>query len=168
MKNIRVISDTHFNHQLLIDIGDRKPWFEIKIYENLLRIPKWDILIHLWDICIGSDKEMHQLYIEPLEDITKILIRGNHDKKTNTWYLDNGRDMVLDSATLNYFGENILFTHIPKPKDWYLNIHWHLHMNKHHEPTEWDCLLYSCEFENYRPVMLKKFIKKHKKTKIDL
>ena len=165
MTNYRIISDTHFSHQYLIDIGDRKKWFEFNIYKNLLKIPKDDVLIHLGDICIGNDIENHELYIKPLE-CKKILVRGNHDKKSIARYRKHWRDFVCDGFTLKQFGKNILFTHIPRPQDWYVNIHGHLHKNIHHAPVEWDCILYSCEFMDYMPQKLKTMLwYKHKKHK---
>ena len=160
-----IIADTHFNHQFLIDIWDRHKWFEFDIYKNLMKIPKEDVLIHLWDICIWNDQEMHEKYIKPLE-CRKILVRGNHDKKSPAWYMSNGWDFVCDSFKLNQYGYNMLFTHIPKPTNNYLNIHWHLHKNIHHAPPIGNCLLYSCEFMNYQPRTLKSMLKR--KTKKDL
>lgn len=72
----------------------------------------------------------------------KVLVRGNHDSKSDFWYLERGWDMVVQSMSLVAFGKHILFTHIPVSKSSLLagyhepydfNIHGHLHGNLHRE-----------------------------------
>lgn len=167
----RIISDTHFYHQLLIEIWDRKVWYEEKILSNLLRIPKEDILIHLWDICIGYDKLVHEKFIQSLP-CKKILVKGNHDWKSNKRYTDNWRDFVCNSLTLNSFWKEILLIHIPTDEtqervnkvDNRKVIHWHRHTFKRFDrwvnPLE-KHTLYSCEYESMQPRTLEYMI--HKK-----
>lgn len=162
----RIIADTHFWHQFLIDIWDREEGYEEVIKANLATIPKDHILIHLWDICIGNDWEKHDEYIQSL-NCKKVLVRWNHDRKSTSWYLDNGWDFVCTSFELRFGGYEILFTHKPTPTEWKLNIHWHLHKNLHHAPVdlEGECFLYSCELMWYKPLKLNNIIKKHNKNK---
>ncbi len=124
-----LITDTHFNHAKVIEYCDRPLDFEERILKNCLdMIKEDDTLIHLGDICIGNDKESHAKYIEPIKG-TKILVRGNHDKRSDNWYLNHGWDFVCDSFTGTYFGKKVLFSHTPQidKGDFDLNIHGHLH-----------------------------------------
>lgn len=152
----RVISDTHFGHELLVNLWDRKKWYEYKIDRSLKKLTKDDVLIHLWDICIGNDQEVHDTYIKPLQ-CRKILVKGNHDRKSDSRYLDNGWDMVVESMVINMFGKKILFQHIPgyDTEDWVeqsedrLVMHWHRHTfgRRNEHPVEWH-ILFSCEYQN--------------------
>ena len=167
MRDYRITADSHFWHDFLVRLWDRNEGFEEKIFKQLSRIPEDDVLIHLGDICMKNDKEWHEKYINPLKCL-KILVKGNHDRKSYGRYLSNWRDFVVESLTVEWFGKRVIFTHIPTPIDGYLNIHGHLHMNKHHRPLgddgNWDkrCCLYSQEFENYIPIKLQALLKKHK------
>ena len=155
-----IISDTHFNHQLLIDKYWRPKDFEKQLKIKRGKIKKTDRLIHLWDICIGKDAEMHSKYIKPLL-YRKILVRWNHDTKSDSWYLNNGRDEVHDRLWLQVESHNILFTHIPMPADelpkgWF-NIHWHIH-DRPIEPISDHHFLYSPEINSYCPREIAEFI----------
>ena len=160
-------TDTHFNHKKIIEYESRPINFEDKIFKGLLQIPENAMLIHLGDVCIGKDKEMMEKYIIPLK-CKKILIRGNHDKKSIGFYL-KGFDAVVDLMTLNVLGKKILFSHIPQPNgDYDINIHGHCHSKKRiieFEPTMHDKQkLLSIEKTNYQPVKLETFINnKHEK-----
>lgn len=131
--NYWLISDTHFNHTKLTEWGGRSGDWQEQIWKGLKAIPKDDILIHLGDICIGNDEEIHaKLWEEVL--CAKILVRGNHDKKSIDWYLAHGWDFVVDAFKLDYFGQQIMFSHRPLPLDvWNItkNVHGHTHGNLH-------------------------------------
>ena len=120
-----LITDTHFNHKNMIDYCGRPENFDDLIWKGLWELPDDSILIHLGDICIGGDKEVHEKI--KLLPYKKILVKGNHDKKSNTWYLQNGWDFVCDSLSDNYFGRYITFSHIPIAGIQNLNIHGHFH-----------------------------------------
>ena len=96
------------------------------------------------------------------------MVKGNHDGKSNSWYLDNGWDFVAYAIKDIYFGVKILFSHIPQVwEGWYeLNIHGHLH-NISHRDKEYDSnfmqYLLSVERTKYKPVLLESLVKKLKK-----
>lgn len=162
-----ITTDTHFNHWKMLEYCGRPNDFEHKIFKGLSGIPSSDILIHLGDVCIGRDMEMHNNYIVPLQ-CKKILVLGNHDKKSPQWYMTNGWDFALKGLRLKVSGKRILLTHMPQPDDhWYdINIHGHFHNSDHrsHEPdlvkvkNEKHKLL-ALEYTNYQPVSLEDFIK---------
>ena len=50
-----VISDTHFNHDNLIEYCARPKDHGDRLKRALFTIPDTDTLIHLGDVCIGGD-----------------------------------------------------------------------------------------------------------------
>jgi len=177
-----LISDTHFGHDSIIKYCNRPNNFEDKILNNLKIINKGDILIHLGDFCIGNDKNWHDIFFERLPvNVKKILIIGNHDRKSNSWYLKNGWDFICNSFSSKLLGTEIIFSHIPKLTD-KVNIHGHYHNNlprllkkefisdieKERNKNEFNLSNYdknihklvSIEDNNYFPVTLNFFLKK--------
>lgn len=165
MRKTYITSDTHFNHAKMLEFG-RPPDYEQRIVKGLSVIDSKDTLIHLGDICIGEDEMVHQKFIQPIPG-RKILVVGNHDRKSYNWYLEHGWDFVCDMFYWKAFGKHILFSHTPKPKRsinfWDYNIHGHLHNNTHHLPQYKNILtdkhlLLALENTNYLPVILENFI----------
>lgn len=161
-----LITDTHFNHEAMIEFCGRPENFNEIIMKGLKNLPDNIYLIHLGDICIGKDEEVHnKLSSLPYK---KILVRGNHDNKSNSWYLEHGWDFVCDQFTFEYGGKKILFSHYPVAWDGYydLNIHGHFHNSDHRRHEEhflklkngYQKLL-AIEYTNYLPVSLESFIK---------
>lgn len=130
--NYWILSDTHFNHTKLQDWGGRTGDWQQKMWDGITAIPAGDILLHLGDICIGNDQEIHaDLRTNASCDL--ILVRGNHDKKSASWYYDHGWDFVCDGFELIFQGHYLHFTHRParvnNHTSW--NIHGHTHGNMH-------------------------------------
>ena len=176
--NIWVISDTHFdapeNPSGIVRRGVRPPNHTTLTLEGLERLNPQDILIHLGDVI---DKMENNLagFMEQCPARTKILCLGNHDNHSIHWYLRNGFSAVMETFTLKYGGETILFSHYPMRKDLdepdhytsvlpdgiHRNIHGHLHLRNHREEeSEWQdetdeqWFLFSLEAIGYRPVKL--------------
>lgn len=162
-----IITDTHFFHVKMIEYCGRPEGFEYKIQKGLEVVGSEDILIHLGDICIGKDALAHLQFIQPLQ-CKKWLIRGNHDKKSDKWYLEHGWDFVGNEILLDKFGKRILLTHRPAPDGEYdINVHGHQHNNQDNDlvhDAEYGAnkhdkqKLFAIEFTNYQPVLLQKFI----------
>jgi len=121
-----------------------------------------DIVIHLGDFIVGKESEFANL----LNELTgrKVLLIGNHDKKSLTWYLNNGFDFACKTFTWDYLGYKLLFSHKPQLNIDYIdiNIHGHLHEKRHHNEfilTDKHCL-FSLEDEKYHPILLKTFLEK--------
>jgi calcineurin-like phosphoesterase family protein len=163
--NYWLISDTHFNHEGIEKWGDRSGNWQEKIWKGLKAIPAEDTLIHLGDICIGEDSAIH----EELSKLTckKVLVLGNHDKKSKQWYTEHGWDFVCDGLEFIYMGHYIHFTHRPtRPQgNNTFNVHGHTHGNMHR--SEEYCDFYSHEYHKdispevvgYNPLRLDTFIK---------
>lgn len=163
-----LISDTHFGHHNLEKWGNRSGDWQEQLYKGINAIPKESVLIHLGDICIGNDKEAHELLMFDMPNMA-ILVRGNHDKKSAKWYLDHGWDLVVDTMSIEYMGQNILLSHRPMHPDMWRftkNIHGHTHGNMHR--AEEYLSYYSKDFHidispeivGYQPLRLDTIIKK--------
>jgi len=167
-----VISDTHFGHEKLVEITSRPNNFESIIINKVKKlIQPDDILIHLGDICINDDEYWNKYFTSSFY-CKKWLTIGNHDKKNINWYLNNGWDFVANSFTINKYGHNILFSHFPeKEKGYTLNIHGHLHNNRHLNDIEIieslndKQFLLALEQTNYSPLNLQSIIKKFNSNK---
>jgi len=139
---IYATSDTHFGHDR--EKVHRPAGFEALILASVRRA-KGDILVHCGDFCIGDDLKHHRAFLDAGSHFkTKVLVRGNHDGKSDAWYYDQGWDFVCYAYVADHFGKRILFTHMPVPYRgeieaayWTphyepsINVHGHFHGNNH-------------------------------------
>lgn len=131
---IYAISDTHFGHKKLVEYGRPEGFSEI-ILKNLQN-RSGDLLIHCGDFCIGGNVDNHTAFMEAAKGFkNKVLVRGNHDPQSDKWYYEHGWDFVCERFENTYFGKRYVFTHIPIPEDkeFYKNIHGHMHGNSHRD-----------------------------------
>jgi len=165
---IFLISDTHFNHKKLQEYTGRPENADDLILRNIYKagVTEEDTVIHLGDICIGRDERMHEQYIKQIPG-TRILVKGNHDKRSDGWYRRHGWSFVCQSFVNRYEGLDILFAHIPVVPDYRysIQIHGHTHGGTHrltettYDPS-WHMEI-ALEVTNYKPVLLDTLIKKH-------
>lgn len=165
---IWLITDTHWNSEEAFK--ERRPQnYGWKIISNCSRvIAKQDTLIHLGDVIDRNLGDL-QNYLSLIPGKTKILIRGNHDKQSDNWYMNKGFDFVCDSLVL----KQVILSHIPI-KDFSsgvkYNIHGHFHNNplervKEVEPHIYEFynkekyILVAMENTDYKPVNLDELIK---------
>ena len=85
------------------------------MWSGISDISENDLLIHLGDICIGNNDFIHEV----ISDLgcRKVLVKGNHDSKSWSWYMEHGWDFVCDAFRLEYCGRIIMFSHVPQPWD---------------------------------------------------
>jgi calcineurin-like phosphoesterase family protein len=122
-----LLTDTHFGHARMHDFCNRPVGFEKTILTRLDSTVKCgDVLYHLGDFCFGNDARWHRDFMSACAG-RKILIRGNHDKKSITWYYEHGWDVVCDELRLKLFGKDILLSHKPSDSFCDINIHGHHH-----------------------------------------
>lgn len=175
--NYWLISDTHFNHERLTEWGGRIGDWQEQLWAGIKAIPAGDTLIHLGDICIGDDEEIHYKlnevilrdYVTHDHDLKTILIRGNHDNKSLSWYNERW-DFVCDGLELIYNGHYLHLTHRPaRPQGnttW--NIHGHTHGNMHRSEEYLDFyskqyhIDISPELVGYKPLRLDTLMKNYK------
>ena len=134
--NFWCISDTHFGHDKMIKEGLRPEGYHIQIQEEIQKnVREQDVLIHLGDVSF-YDHAYWNLFITEWWG-KKILVRGNHDKKSYAWYMNHGWDLVVDEMKMNMYSYEILFTHVPAYQKWDdrtdfdINVHGHLHDDNH-------------------------------------
>jgi calcineurin-like phosphoesterase family protein len=165
--NYWLISDTHFNHTKLESWGGRSGSWQQDLWNGLILLPRGDTLIHLGDICIGGDSEVHDQFTDATRGMRKILVRGNHDKRGLSWYLGHGWDVVADGIELIYEGHYLHFTHRPaRPQgNNTFNIHGHTHGNLHRSEESRDFydtayhIDISPELIGYKPMRLDTLLK---------
>lgn len=165
--NYWLITDTHLGHNKLVEIGARPSGFEKLITENLDRLIKSeDVLIHLGDVALSQESYWHDILCA--YPCKKWLIKGNHDSRSTSWYLNHGWDFVGDFIGLNIFGHDILISHIPRPDSGFqINIHGHFHDTDHRKnQPEMSAILTSkhillaLEYNEYKPWNLRTVVEK--------
>jgi calcineurin-like phosphoesterase family protein len=122
-----------------------------------------DVLIHLGDFCIGDGEKWHRLF-NAVTPSNRWLLRGNHDRKSNTWYHNNGWSIIADEITMRLYGVNIILSHRPIERDGdYVNVHGHQHNTGHHDECSMDSRHKLVYMEhNYKPINLRNIIEKPK------
>lgn len=130
---IFLVSDTHFNHQKLTEIGVRPEGFTETIITNWrIIVAPTDTVIHLGDVILGRNSELPDIMAKLPG--TKILCLGNHDGHAG-WYEKRG----FAIAVKHFQRGDILYSHeptIPLPTGIRYNVHGHLHLHNHHEYQE--------------------------------
>ena len=163
MRNIWVISDTHFNHANILSFTDKngnliRPGFDSVDHMNEHMIEKWnsqvkdgDIIYHLGDVFIGDKEKFQQLW--PRLNGKKRLVVGNHD---DIKYMVNGKFFSKISMWRTFKEFGLLLTHVPVDINSIIrvgeggkNVHGHLHQNQ--SPTKHHINV-SVEQINYTPV----------------
>jgi len=167
--NYWLISDTHFSHAKLDEWGGRQEGWQDALWKGIKEIPETDTLIHLGDVCIGNDLEVHHT-LGMTANCRTVLVRGNHDKKSIEWYTNHDWDFVCDGLEIIFMGHYLHLTHRPaRPQGnntW--NIHGHTHGNMHRSEEYND--FYSKEYHidispelvGYKPLRLDTLLKKLK------
>ena len=116
--NIYVSSDQHFNHWAINRYCKRG--FKSLQDMNSTMIKKWnrlvrpdDLIIHVGDLIFtqGASKNI----IEILKQLNGriILVRGNHDRKSYSYYMTNGIDFICERFSWYFNKKKILFIHSP-------------------------------------------------------
>ena len=155
-----IVSDTHFSHDMLVNAGLR-PYnadeLMIKHWKN--QVSPEDLVSHLGDVAWPRAWETSVIKSLPGR---KILVMGNHDKKSAQWYMENGFEVACNHFMLRYGGFDMVFTHKPwvnHPYD--VNIHGHYHNNFnpviYKEHPELYCI--SMEVLNYAPMSMNRLVR---------
>ena len=112
---IYFLSDTHFGHKRVLEF-ERFNFKTIEEHDDYI-IEKWnstikenDKVYHLGDVIFKYSKYTLEELMSKLNGY-KILIRGNHDKRSNDYYLNNGFNEVYNHQI--YLLENIILSHHP-------------------------------------------------------
>jgi calcineurin-like phosphoesterase family protein len=152
------IADNHFQHFNIIAYESR-PYFSVEEMD-LDMIEKWnsvvhpdDIVFHLGDIALANIDYLIWLSYQLHGEIH--LVKGNHDKKSNTQYQTLGWKTY--NKPIVWFKENVVLSHRPQIVDaHWLNIHGHTHSKGENDKNHY-CV--SVENINYTPVDLDELIR---------
>lgn len=158
MRNIWVISDTHFGHANIIKYCGR-PFSSVDEMNHVL-VENWnkvvrdeDIVYHLGDVYFGKNwsGETPRDFLRSLRG-RKRLILGNHDSGLD----QNIRDVFQKILVWRQFPEfGLLLTHVPVhpntlSEKWPVNVHGHIHNNERDYGKQYKNV--SVEVINYTPV----------------
>ena len=158
-----IITDTHLNHGAMVKYFGRPEDYQERIRNHwLAKVAPGDRMIHLGDVIFSRAADLTE-FLDSLP-ATKELVRGNHDRQRDHWYLDHGFSSVQEFLVIG----QIYLTHKPAsflPPGCKLNIHGHLHTDIHRleefagvHPQSWHRLL-AIECTDYSPVLLDEFIR---------
>ena len=106
---IWLITDCHFHHRKIIELAKRPEDYEQQIVDNWKnQVQPTDTVINLGDLNLGRDGQL----IDLLAQLPgyHVLIRGNHDHHSPSWYERHGINLCLDELRRGEY----LFTHEPK------------------------------------------------------
>jgi len=181
---IFLISDTHFLHNNIIKYANRPKEHNEIMFENWNNtVGDNDLIIHVGDITVGAYKyENGEEFIKKILgklNGKKVLIRGNHDKKNDSYYNHYGF-VVYDYIIIDGI---YLINHYPPfekndpkyikdkqvqynkelmnedgVKDCEFLIHGHQHGNKY--PNHNKCFNVTVERINYKPIELQCVLEK--------
>jgi calcineurin-like phosphoesterase family protein len=153
-------TDTHFFHDFMLGNG-RPADFGERLLKNMRHLlAAQDTLYHLGDVIFYQYPKLKGM----LDSIpgTKVLLMGNHDKKSKGWFMKNGFVFAADMIVV----DDILLSHKPVeklPSGVRMNVHGHWHHDDHHRRPEWYSesthRLLSVEATNYKPVKFKEFVR---------
>lgn len=112
---IFMTADSHYGHPNIIEYALR-PFADVQQMNREL-IRRWndvvgprDIVYHLGDFAMGSPSEWHAI-CKKLRG-RKILVRGNHDRKTE-FMREVGFDEVYDNVIITIQGVRVWMNHYP-------------------------------------------------------
>lgn len=151
-----VISDTHFGHEAIQSYCRRPPDVDARIVRNWRQlVAPEDMVLHLGDVAFGFVKLKAWLGELPGR---KILVRGNHDTHTISWYMGNGFEFACDGLELG----GVYYSHRPLkeiPASCKVNIHGHCHNRVPRGYRKYPhSRLFSLEYEGYKPRILSSFV----------
>ena len=159
--NIFITSDTHFNHKNIIGYANRPFQTIEEMNEEIIKrwnnkVGKEDIVIHLGDFALGSEKEIK--YLKDNLNGTIFLLKGNHDHKS---LRKAGFIIVKGNLEIG----NLILSHYPLSKKevpkGFINIHGHIH-----EKESLNGINVSIEKTNYEPIKLEDLEKEIKLLKL--
>ncbi len=108
------ISDTHFNHQLMVDLrgyADKEDMNEDLLFKWNQRVAPEDTVFHLGDVCFSQRGSFLKPFMARLNG-RKVLVPGNHDKH-NGKMLPYGFDQVSSRLFIKIRGHIFKLAHPP-------------------------------------------------------
>ncbi len=163
-----ITSDNHLGHEKIFTFEPKRKGFDTTIrYLNC--VEEKDILINLGDIGFHDKEKWMGEYVNACKG-KKILVFGNHDKGSYSYFYKQGFDFICERFSLDIYGFRIVFTHKPVwVPEGVLNIHGHFHSVKPLEAVIEDYPFYDekrhiliTTEQDCKPINLKNVIDKHR------
>lgn len=158
MIDAHITSDHHMFHNNIIKYCNRP--FTTVDEMHQFGIKEWNsvvdpdaIVVHLGDYICGGTKEQITEITQQLNG-TKILILGNHDRKSRQWFLDCGFTRVIKNRlTLGMY----CFSHRPQDADYMTerNIRYNLHGHSHSHDYGDPYFNFAVDVVGYKPKKVK-------------
>lgn len=171
---IYITSDTHFFHKNVIRYDDRP--FENIQHMNEIIINNWnemvredDLVIHLGDFIFAGGNRLEEI-VNRLNGY-KILLKGNHDRKSNNYFIKRGffhceYNMIIDDIMLGHYPiyeippeksnkqSSIYNKYIDKIKRNNIKniVHGHIHNNLTSLDNSYNQFNVSCCVHDYKPI----------------
>lgn len=143
---------------MLIERGYRPADYQNQIARRWKKlVMPQDVIYHLGDTIMSRQSDLANI-VNGLPGI-KILIRGNHDRETDSWYMNRGFSFVA----MGVLTEGVWLTHQPQstlPIGAIINVHGHLHGDNHRSSSAYlpqHCKLLALEIDGYGPVAFDDF-----------
>jgi len=165
--NIYTSSDQHFNHWNINEYCNRgfkdlKDMNETLIQNWNQTVKKEDIIILLGDLIFTKGESKAIVDILKRLNGRKMLVVGNHDRKSYSWYLSNGIDFLAERFIWRFNKKKILFIHDPKSisyRDYRtcdVILHGHRHDKGQFVSKRKQCRIVNLSVEktNYKPLNL--------------
>lgn len=172
MRDIWLISDTHFHHDNIIKYCDR-PFSSSEHMDEIL-VQNWNSVVkpgdkvyHLGDVFMGDKEKFKRLW--PRLTGQKRLVVGNHD---DIKFLSNGGFFAKVELWRIFKDHNLLLTHVPLHIDSFrgmnekgINVHGHTHEKGSPKgPYVSVCV----ELTNYTPVHIEDITRLHLKQQMSI
>ena len=149
MRDVWIISDTHFHHKNILGFEDKDgKKFRGDLFSSVeemdeYMVDRWnsvvkdcDIVYHLGDVMLGPKDKFKELW--PRLKGSKRLVVGNHD---DVKFMVQGGFFKKVSMWRMFPDHGLLFTHVPihesgleRHGKMMINVHGHIHQNE--SPTE--------------------------------
>ena len=162
-----VTSDSHFGHDNIVDFSHRPSGHESIMLEEWARaVPEDATVLHLGDLVYKNNSFFQHIHSKHLTGKRKLLVQGNHDRKSYNFYKKCGFKFVRPFY-IPYRKHVVSFSHYPwsdhdtgrpmKVND--LRLHGHIHnsgyVRNSYVPFLRQHINLSVEQTKYRPVNLK-------------
>lgn len=145
-------SDQHFWHGKIIEKCSRpfRDWDHMN--EELVRrynevVPEDGFVVWVGDTFFRQKRELVQPLLSSLHG-QKVLVRGNHDRKSSSWFVRMGFDSVHDRLDALWEDAHVVVQHHPELKAGGPVIHGHTHSTSR---VSWAGVHVGVDAWDYRP-----------------
>lgn len=164
MRDIFIVSDTHFGHRNILKFTDGntgqliRPGFSSVEEMDEHMVDRWnamvkdsDIVYHLGDVCFGGGRQ-----VLPRLRGRKRLILGNHDDAKDRDIQANFQKIMMWRMFPEF---NVVLTHVPIHESGLYKVHFNAHGHIHQNPSPSERHINCCvEVRAYTPTPIEELI----------